>query len=178
MRFFYLLVPWVFCIKYIHVFCMQCIYEVCTYTHSVCKYIQTLFQQSYNLWALSTTQYRAREATCTSCEISLAQDQTKDGLCRTAKVEKVAVSKEQLVNSSMRWRIWLRSQQEKVACILTSGNFVWLRGWRKSEGRKGKTSHVWGNWVKIQIWLWSETSGLGLDKNLEIVSGFRFQLAK
>lgn len=28
---------------------------------------------------------------CTSCEISLAHDQTKDGLWRTAKLEKVAV---------------------------------------------------------------------------------------
>lgn len=34
----------------------------------------------------------------------------------------------------------LGSQQVKTACFLTLGNLVWLRGWIKSEAKKGKTS--------------------------------------
>lgn len=31
-------------------------------------------------------------------------------------------------------------QKVKTACFLTLGNLVWLRGWRKSEAKKGKIS--------------------------------------
>lgn len=30
------------------------------------------------------------------------------------------------------------SQKVKTACFLILGNLVWLRGWRKSEAKKGK----------------------------------------